>query len=333
MSEKYKSAESKRSPMPDLVIIAVTTNCNSRCSYCDVWSQCVIHSQSETVAVSIKAAGRLGVTLIALTGGEPFLNEDIVPLVALAKSKTPLVTLSTNGTLLSRSHIASLEDAGLDALIVSLDTLNPDTYMTLRGMSIEHVLHGLENALSEARSIRLAISCVLSRANQADLPDLAHFCIENKLLLGFTLLHDLNGLVHPWQNSGNNSTLSDMRQIIAHIRSLEGQGLVLANSSSYIDALEKFLVTGQLPFRDECPDADRSISISYDGSLQICPYMPPIGNVQETDIVELLNSDRRNVVRDRMHRLDCHGCWHSYRADRFDKVWIEKLLNENSRYR
>lgn len=309
--------------MPDIAIIGVTTQCNSRCSYCDIWSQPSSVTSTETILAAIGAAGDIGVKLVGFTGGEPLLVDNLESIVSRAKSVIPWVTVSTNGILLSQFRGTTLENAGLDALIVSLDTLNAHIYRKLRGISIEYVLRGIEEALAGSRHVRLAISCVVSLENLPDLPEIARYCLKKKLLLGFTPLHDVNVQLPFINKEIAAKSLKVFSKIMEEIRSLKDAGLVLVNSSEYLDALGDFLIDRKLPQGIQCPNANRSISISSDGFVRICPYMPPIGCLEETDIISMWNSDTKKEIVERMHHLDCPGCWYSYRAERLDLTWLK----------
>ncbi len=65
-----------------------------------------------------------GVTKVRLTGGEPLVRRDIVPVVRRLAAIPGLehVAMTTNGITLAR-HLPELKAAGLTQLNVSLDTL------------------------------------------------------------------------------------------------------------------------------------------------------------------------------------------------------------------
>ena len=69
--------------------------------------------------------------------GEPLLYPEIVPLVRDLKEipEVSIVSMQTNGTLLSPGMIADLESAGLDRLNLSLHALDPDLARRLAGVS------------------------------------------------------------------------------------------------------------------------------------------------------------------------------------------------------
>ena len=72
----------------------------------------------------------LGVKKIRLTGGEPLLRKDLPDLVAMLAPLGADLTLTTNGAALAKKA-ASLRDAGLTRVTVSLDSLDDATFRAM----------------------------------------------------------------------------------------------------------------------------------------------------------------------------------------------------------
>ena len=117
--------------------ISLTDRCNLRCRYCmpeqgvDLCAHADLLRYEEIVAIA-RAALDCGMDTFKLTGGEPLVRRGVPVLVAALKKLpgTRQVTLTTNGLLLG-DQLDALVAAGLDAVNVSLDTLNETQYHTL----------------------------------------------------------------------------------------------------------------------------------------------------------------------------------------------------------
>ena len=133
--------------------ISVIDRCNLRCVYCmpeegfKLRSHCDILSFEEIVIV-VKAAIKLGIDKIRLTGGEPLVRHNLVALVSmLAQLKIKDLALTTNGILLAQ-YAKALKQAGLQRVNISLDTTDPKYfYEYTRGGDIRKVLAGIDAAL------------------------------------------------------------------------------------------------------------------------------------------------------------------------------------------
>lgn len=164
----------------DYLRLSVTERCQLRCVYCmpegpcgtrDDAALCSLDELTELAAACVA----LGVKKIRLTGGEPLLRAELLPLIERLRALPGLeeLALTTNGQWLAELA-APLRAAGLDRLNVSLDTLRPARYRTLtRGGSLQRVLDGLEAAERAGfRDLRLN-AVLLKGVNDDELAELA----------------------------------------------------------------------------------------------------------------------------------------------------------------
>ena len=150
----------------DYMRVSVTDRCNLRCIYCmpQEGIPCVSHSDILTFDEIRRICGigaELGISRIKLTGGEPLVRRGLPGLLGMLKKIPGIeqVTLTTNGILL-KDNINELVSNGLDAVNISIDTLDPEYYhkITRRG-GIEEVLSGLDAALSYP-ALKVKVNCV-----------------------------------------------------------------------------------------------------------------------------------------------------------------------------
>ncbi len=138
--------------------VSLTDRCNYRCTYCmpDGHQEFGPRDQLLRLEEVVRVCGafvRWGVERIRLTGGEPTLRRNLVGLVreltALRGEHGPIeVVMTTNGQRLG--DLASpLRAAGLHAVTVSLDSLDPDRFaaITRRGR-VADVIAGIDAALA-----------------------------------------------------------------------------------------------------------------------------------------------------------------------------------------
>ena len=133
--------------------LSLTEACNYRCSYClpdgyraDGHPKFLALGEIERL---VRGFAALGMSKIRLTGGEPSLRKDL-PSVIAAVSAVPgirKIALTTNGCLLPR-HVRIWREAGLTALNVSLDSLDPGRFRAITGHDrFAEVTEGIEQAL------------------------------------------------------------------------------------------------------------------------------------------------------------------------------------------
>ena len=136
----------------DYMRFSITDRCNLRCKYCmpdgiDCMPRWDVLSLEEFEAIAIAAAS-LGIKKIKVTGGEPLARKSCPQLVKMLKNIPGIekVTLTTNGVQLDR-YLDQLLDAGLDAINVSLDTVDPVLYEKITGRDkLSEVMKVIEKA-------------------------------------------------------------------------------------------------------------------------------------------------------------------------------------------
>jgi MoaA/NifB/PqqE/SkfB family radical SAM enzyme len=86
---------------PETFHIIVTYRCNSRCTYCSIWKKS--EKEKELALEEIKKIFSDSILSkvknVSLTGGEPFLREDIIELIRFFVSKGKNVSINTNGLM------------------------------------------------------------------------------------------------------------------------------------------------------------------------------------------------------------------------------------------
>jgi GTP 3',8-cyclase len=140
--------------------ISLTDRCNFRCTYCSPSE----HEAPEglltrdELARLVRLFAGLGVRRIRLTGGEPTLRKDLVPIVGDAAGTPGIedVALTTNGHRLDEL-VDPLREAGLGSLNVSLDTLVPERLggVSGKGARLDRILAGIDAAAGRFRSLKL----------------------------------------------------------------------------------------------------------------------------------------------------------------------------------
>ncbi|MFV0478254.1 MAG: GTP 3',8-cyclase MoaA [Parahaliea sp.] len=134
--------------------LSITEICNFRCNYClPDGTQCA--PDADYLCVSeirtlVSAFARLGTSKIRLTGGEPTLRRDLAKIIEVC-SHTPgieRVALTSNAYNLTR-HIDSYAKAGLNAINISADSLDPAMFAAITGRNLlDKVLAGVDAALA-----------------------------------------------------------------------------------------------------------------------------------------------------------------------------------------
>jgi len=167
---------------PKKLFVEVTTRCNLRCGMCVKQNGAGGVAEGSMSAETFErlAPAFAGLDTLVLNGiGEPLLHPRLEDFIRRARTLLPgraSVGFQTNGMALTAERAASLVDAGLDRICISLDAVSDEGFRSIRsGGERGGVVAAFENlnrarARSGGRGLRIGIEFVLMRGNLADLP-------------------------------------------------------------------------------------------------------------------------------------------------------------------
>jgi len=234
-----------------------------------------------------------GVTKIRLTGGEPTVRRDILPLMHnlgdLRSQGLKELCLTTNGIALHRK-LDSMTEAGLTGVNLSLDTLDPFQFQIMtRRKGFEAVMNSIDRILEMNRlgaDIKLKINCVVMRGmNEREIVPFVEMGREKNIEVRFIEYMPFDG------NKWSKGKMLGYREMLAMIRE-RYPGLVKVqdhkNNTSKTYQVPGFV--GRIGFitsmtHNFCGSCNR-LRITSDGNLKVCLF----GN-SEVSLRDLLRKD------------------------------------------
>ncbi len=174
--------------------VVVTDDCNLTCSYCDEYTPGAPLLPLDLLKARVDKLDELGVLVYDFLGGETMMHPDIAALVRHTKSKrggSNLATIITNGFLLTKKNILDLNDAGLDFMQVSVDTLHPTDWSD---KSLKSVLPKLR-LLAETAKFQVEIQSVLNEENLGNYDEFRAALKDLPFAFGFSIMHGKGGQI------------------------------------------------------------------------------------------------------------------------------------------
>lgn len=107
------------------ISIEIVQKCNQNCVRCYLKGLKTNEEQLTLLELSdlFTDLSIYGITSVCLSGGEPFMHENIFEIIEMAKNKSFQVLIATNGTLLTDKTLQKLKSADVDGLQISVDGL------------------------------------------------------------------------------------------------------------------------------------------------------------------------------------------------------------------
>ena len=173
--------------LPIDCVLAVTYRCNSRCTMCDIWKL------KDTPELELDQYKKLPLTLrdINVSGGEPFLRQDIVELVRILHKTCPRarIVISTNGYLtdLIKSKMYEIlrhvPDAGVGVSIDGIEEMHDKIRGIPGGFNL--AIKTVEVLRKEVGVRNLRLAFTVSRQNVEHLSKV--YDLSRKLGVQFTM--------------------------------------------------------------------------------------------------------------------------------------------------
>jgi len=309
--------------------LELTYACNLKCRMCDIWGRYAqdrdLHGREmsvDEILASIGASTLLRtVSLVILSGGEPFLKQDFTRLVA-GVLDLPDATVGILSNLyncgVTRTRLAEIKTAtGLQRVWIgtSLDGLERGHNDT-RGASdaFEKFNETLGMLRAEFSEVPVTVNYTLTTDNYSELFETYRYCRERQLSMSVQF-------PVPWDDAetfsfrdGMMAEIEEqvMRVVEAEVKDHES-GLIgesaLMGKVFYLSGLLDYQRHPRRVF-DKCVSGRRFAAVSPEGDVYFCPILKnsSVGNLRERPFDEIWAGIEARDLRGMVDAGACH-CW------------------------
>jgi MoaA/NifB/PqqE/SkfB family radical SAM enzyme len=283
-------------------IIVVTYRCNARCHMCNTWKFPTTPEQE----MEPKCYERLpSLKFLNITGGEPFLREDLGEIVSIVKRKSRRICISTNGYFTERI-LALAEEHPDVGFRISLEGL-PKSNDELRGLP-DGFDHGLRTLLELKRmGIKdIGFGITVSDRNAKDLMELYELAKGLDVEFATAIVH--NGYYFHKQDNAIQDKEAVSESFRALIREMFKSRRVKNWFRAYFNhGIINYVNGGErsLP----CRMGEDMFLVEPWGDVKPCNVLDEtMGNIRETDFQTIWNSAQAEEVRLRARNCG-KQCW------------------------
>lgn len=212
-----------------VVVWNCTKTCNLKCIHCYAESD---HHRYEG-ELSTEEAMRFiddlkafKVPVLLISGGEPFMREDILYLAEYANKLGIRTTFSTNGTLINKKTAKKLKEIGVGYVGISLDGIGEinDKFRGQKG-AFDLALQGIENLMSVDQKVGLRFT--LNEHNYHELEDIFNLIEEEKIprTCFYHLVYSGRGIDMMKEDLSHEETRDAVDYIIDKVRYFDQKGI------------------------------------------------------------------------------------------------------------
>jgi MoaA/NifB/PqqE/SkfB family radical SAM enzyme len=238
---------------PYMAHIVPMRRCNLACTYCNEFDDVSNPVDITEMRRRIDHLGRLGTSVITISGGEPLLHPELDDVIRQIRKTGAIAGMITNGYFLMPDRIERLNRAGLDHMQISIDNVMPDD----ASKKSLKVLDKKLQMLAEHADFHVNINSVVGGGTAN--PEDALTISKRALALGFS---STIGIIH--DGSGQLKPLGDReRKVWDEVRRLTRR------SYSRFNGFQEAIANGQ-PNDWRCRAGSRYLYVDENGIVSYC---------------------------------------------------------------
>lgn len=265
-----------KNPLFREIEIATTYECNLKCTHCSADTLKELNKQ----CLTLEDYARLGkecrkndVPLVAFTGGEPLIDDRLEKIIGFFNPRNTIIGITTNGILLNKEKIKKLKEIGVDTLVVSLDSPDPnihDTFRNVKGVFFK-TIDNIKQAKKEGMDVMI-ITTIHHQNIKDDFPKMIEFAKK----LGLKLHISLAAPSGKWANKKSYETYMLNESDIRFLANLRRKYRFIRRD-----------IDGNFG-KKGCPAGNERLCITPTGEVMPCTKIHvSFGNIKKESIVDI----------------------------------------------
>ena len=302
--EQFNGKSLDHTSKPIYMTLGITSGCNFKCKHCGNNSKMKKKTDltEEEIYIILDQMIEMNILKLNFTGGEPTTNNNLIKYIKHVKGRIPRITMTSNGSLITKEKAKELKQAGLNMAKISIDGLSSfHNYFRKHENAYEKAIEAIKN-LKEC-GIEVRVQSTLTKDNRENLLQLMW------VLSRLGVSHQTIVPVCPIGRAEKEMMLTSAEYKEFVIKMYE-QVVKLSKKGSktsfqirpVFGARELFegLKTSfeTLSLKYSCEALENTIEIQPNGDVVPCSFLSiPIGNVRKNSIEEIWNSNKAEELR------------------------------------
>ena len=340
---KFRIKQIKKLKTPINVVFYVTDGCNLRCKHCFYWKN--LKNKNDELKIDkikkIAKSFKHPLHMLSLTGGEPFMRQDIVEICNLfyKYNNTKRINIATNGILTGKiveatKIILRNNPTKRFTIFISLDGLQ-STHDSIRNYngSFEKAIKTIKELKKiKNKNLSIFVATTITEQNFEELPELIQFVKALKVIHKFNLLRN-NSTVHNIDPSllqdfdpqhaklPKNKDLEKVFQIIKNNGKSISNKVETLKIKYSIDLLKNF-------HKIKCLATFTDMVLFPKGDISVCEPTNSFGNLKDWDynVYKAWDSKHANKRKSKLKSCSCIQSCNLLNSMKYDTKTLKKIL-------
>ncbi|MFZ1518634.1 MAG: radical SAM protein [Ignavibacteriaceae bacterium] len=291
-----------------IVILMPHSRCNCRCVMCDIWkgNNNIQQLEESDISELMDSLKRLNTKCVVMSGGEALMHPNFFRLCEIIKSKSISIIILSTGLLLKKYSKEIIDWS--DEVIVSLDG-SRDVHNRIRNIpnAFEKLKEGVYELKNLKNKFRVTGRSVIQKENFKDMPNIVNAAHEIGLnqisFLTADVTTDAFNRPELWDNQRTGEVklsideLTEFKNVIESLiktHSSDFEKKYIAESPEKLRRFYNYYAAHhdlvEFPII-KCNAPWVSAVIEADGSVRPCFFHPKIGNIKDSSLISIINSD------------------------------------------
>lgn len=289
------------------VTIELLNACNWHCRHCYLPQHNNTGLKYETVIKLLHQARELGAMEVVLTGGEVFLQDDILDIIEKARSLYLRVYIYSNASLLTEEIVKRLSEFYITQYSLTMFSIDDEIhdYVTQQNGSLKTLLKNID--LLKSYGIPIEIKTPVMSVNKDSIEGVNKFCKENGFVFGAT--PSINA-----KSNGDKDPLelklapNELQSVMLELEKLE------SNSRT---GVSEQATPGQNPYKIDafsqrelcCPLLRSKLFIDCEGNAFPCTsFYYKVGNIIDESLSDIWNKSQSLHYVQTLRNSDLESC-------------------------
>ncbi len=317
---KALEARQRGDGRPFMVGHFITNRCMCKCASC-LWRD------NESKDVGLEDLKRFyaeardeGFVAAALSGGEPFLRNDLGEVVRFIKQEAGMsVLLFNTGWYLKKRMDEVLPY--IDMMIVSLDSARAERHDAIRGLPglFDRAVEGVRLVKERYPDVSLQFNVCVQQGIAEEIDDLIALATSLAVKISFDVITEYrNGEGGPHVATDMGLPRPELQAVCAKLIQRKRDGAPILNSESYFE----YFITDRPSYRCHLPKL--VMFVDGRGDAEYCLNLSkPIANIRDTPLREIMELAQFKQLRSEAER--CSSCNSPTMVD-LSQVWENPAL-------